>query len=918
MRKQLRRVVRLVTGPAGAGPAVALAVIAAIAAFLATAGPREAATLQNRALRQTMATAQGFGLFASAEWSLTGTAPRQLLTAGQLQTIAGVIGSYIGAPLVPVPPSQRWSQVTTRLQIVGNPAAHAVLVFPPQLEVAYRSNLASNAALVSGAYPGAATITHRAGKTVVTLGVAVTQATASRFRLRPGSKVTLESAGTVPGPSIVLNVTGVVRPADPAAEFWTFDPTITGPTVNQNFWVAGALISASELSVLPVAYPLQNLQVAWGLPVRTSGLTVAELPAAINALTSVSAGDVGGLALKEAKAPLQAPPTVSPAGLNLLQAFQAGQNSVNAVDSLLTDGLFAVALILLLACALVVADAYEAEVSLTLARGGSTQQAALRILGRTAVAAGPAIVIGVAAGVAATPRSGTGISGSLVGIVVVTTLAAPPLLCAWRHRGSRPLAEAGRTDLVIPRRSMRRVVAEATVLLAIVGAVVALRQRGASPGTSNDPYVGTAPVLVAVAAGLIAARLYPWPLRGLLRLAAPRRSAVGFLGIARAARSRPGVLLPALALVVALAVIALGGTLRAAVTRGQVAASWQQVGADAVIRTTGSQQVVPPAAEKAVASVPGVTHADAVFVVAPHDPLAANLGPGFGGTSIGVVVVNPASYAALAAATPYPAFPARLLAKTGSGPVPVLASPQVAAVLKHETGHLAFASSVISVRLAAPIARTPALPGGGPFVIVPSWAQGLLRAGVPPNIVLATGASINFHDLAKVLRQTMPRSQVTSRQAALAAIAHSPSVHGADVAFELCVAAAVAVSTAAVLLGLLLSGRDRTRMAAWLTALGMTSRQARRLAVLDALPLVLIAVVGAMLAGSVLAQIVAPAIDLSVFTGSTAAVPVTPDLVALTAPAAGAVVLVAVITAVQSALTRRRTTTGVLRLDEGR
>ena len=105
-------------------------------------------------------------------------------------------------------------------------------------------------------------------------------------------------SGTAPGPSIVLNVTGVVRPADPAAEFWTFDPTITGPTVNQNFWVAGALISASELSVLPVAYPLQNMQVSWGLPVRTSGLTVAELPAAINALTSVSAGDVGGLALK--------------------------------------------------------------------------------------------------------------------------------------------------------------------------------------------------------------------------------------------------------------------------------------------------------------------------------------------------------------------------------------------------------------------------------------------------------------------------------------------------------------------------------------------------------------------------------------------------------------------------------------------
>jgi hypothetical protein len=88
--------------------------------------------------------------------------------------------------------------------------------------------------------------------------------------------------------------------------------------------------------------------------------------------------------------------------------------------------------------------------------------------------------------------------------------------------------------------------------------------------------------------------------------------------------------------------------------------------------------------------------------------------------------------------------------------------------------------------------------------------------------------------------------------------------------------------------------------------------------VLDALPIVLIAVVGALLAGSVLAQVVAPAINLSVFTGSAAPVPVSTDLLALAAPAAAAVVLVVVITAAQSALTRRRTTTGVLRLDEGR
>jgi putative ABC transport system permease protein len=213
---------------------------------------------------------------------------------------------------------------------------------------------------------------------------------------------------------------------------------------------------------------------------------------------------------------------------------------------------------------------------------------------------------------------------------------------------------------------------------------------------------------------------------------------------------------------------------------------------------------------------------------------------------------------------------------------------------------------------------TPGLPSGGQFVILPSWAASRLKAATPPNVLLATGASIDSHELRSVLSRVLPASVLVSRQAVLAAKTKLPSVEGSARAFELCLVAALAVSIAAVLLGLLLSGRDRTRVAAWLSALGMTGRQARRLAMLDALPLVLIAVLGAEVAASVLAQAVAPALNLAVFTGSGAAVPVRLDLVSMTAPAAAAVVLVVIITAAQNALTRKRTKTGVLRLDEGR
>lgn len=916
--RRLRRLARLLAGPAGRGPAVALAVTAALAAFLATAGPRESAALQNAALHKTLASSSaGVGLYANADWDMTGTTPTDLLGPQQLQTAGHVLRSYLAPPLKPAPGASDWNGLSSPLIGVTDAAKSAFLGEPPQLEIGYRSALAANGRLVAGTYPDKATL-NTPGPLRVTLQVAVTTATAARFSLHPGSRLDLAAVGNGNGgPPVTLDVTGIIRPANPGSAFWASTGVIAQPSIEGLSWLGGALLGPNELSVLPVAFPLQTMQVEWGIPVDVSHLTVAQLPAVMNALTATAASNAGPQAEQVSHAPLAEAPSLFPAGLDTLQAFSAEQAAVGSINALLAYGLFAVALILLVTCALVVTDAYEEEISLILARGGSIGQVVLRVLGRTGVAAGPGLVVGVAAGLAVTPGAGS-TDIVLVAAVVVTALAAPALIGAWRHRRSRPVAKTDRTDLAIPRRSVRRLVAEATVLIAIIGAVVALRLRGAATAGGPDPYVSSAPVLVAVAAGLIAARVYPLPLRGLARLTAPRRSAVGFLGITRAARTRPAALLPALALVVALAVVALGGTLRAAVSRGQEAASWQQTGADAVIRTKGAQQVVPPAAQRAIAAVPGVTHAEAVYAVAPGDPLAANLLVGSGGAiSTGVVVVNAAQYAALVAATPFPAFPGHLLA--GPGPtVPVVATPEIAAAIRRGNRQLGFGGRLLTVRLAATTTQTPALPGGGPFVILPSWVVPRLKAGAAPNIELVTGPRLNSGDLARALRRTLPGSELVLRQAALAALTGSPLVRSADIAFGLGVVAAVALSVAAILLGLLLSGRDRTRVAAWLAALGMTRRQARRLAMLDALPLALIAVVGAVLAGLALGPIISPVLNLSAFTGSGAAVPVRPDVLSLVAPAAGAVILVSVITVLQSALTRRRTRTGVLRLDEGR
>jgi putative ABC transport system permease protein len=919
----MTRVWRLLSGEAGPGPALALAVIALLAAFVATAGPREITSLQNRALRQTLAAAGPFGISATGYWQVTG--PFSALTADQIQTVTSVIGGSIRAPLAS-PAAQQWGGLTMPLLGVQNPPPRSILGGPPVLEVAYRSALASNARLISGSLPQTAALSQPGN--VITMQVAVTAATAHTLGLRTGTVLRLGRAAAMPAsdPAIVLDVTGVLRPADPSSPFWTVDPALAAPTLFQSggpeVWAGGVFVGPSELAGIAGAYNGAIGALSWNFPLRSGGLTAAGAPGMLAAMNSLVSGNAGEAALQAAGPPLQNPPVLSAGGSGTLSAFIAGQGAVGTTDSLLLAGVAAATAILLLVGALVIADAYRGELTLARARGGSLAQIAGRILALTAGVAGPALVVGVAVAIVAVPDGGNAASWALAPLAVVIALAAPALLAAWEMRGLRSLAGTSRGDLVIRRPSARRLVVEATALVVIVGAVVALRVRGVAPGAGVDPYLSSAAVLIAVAAGLIAARVYPVPLRVLLRILTRGRGTVGYLGIARSARSRSVPLLPALALVVAMAVIALGGMIRAAVTTGQVAASWQQVGADAVVQAAGTHLSMSPAAQAAMAAVPGVRHASAVYVIDSGSNQAGSLLIGqTGAMATGVVIANPDQYAALVADTPWPAFPARVLgppAGSGrSGAIPVIASPSVAARVRAGSDQLAFASSELTIHVAAVASSTPALPGGGSFIIMPAWASARLAASTAPNTMLLTGPDVNVRDLRAVVARTQPGGQLTSRADVLAAAADSPTVQGSDLAFDLSVAAAVACAAGAVLLGVLLSGRDRTRLGVWLTAMGMTARQARRLALLDALPLLLIAILGGEAAGLALGPLIGPGLDLSAFTGSSAPVAVRPDLVALLAPAVGAVVLIAAVAVGQNALIRSRST-AVLRMDEGR
>ena len=98
------------------------------------------------------------------------------------------------------------------------------------------------------------------------------------------------------------------------------------------------------------------------------------------------------------------------------------------------------------------------------------------------------------------------------------------------------------------------------------------------------------------------------------------------------------------------------------------------------------------------------------------------------GQPISVSAVDPASYAAVVAGTPFPPFPAGRIGAAApnrvlppGAVVPVLASPSAAAILGTRPIQLDTLSATepLMVRVVGTVSETPAQLAGGPFVIMP-------------------------------------------------------------------------------------------------------------------------------------------------------------------------------------------------------
>lgn len=921
--------------PMGIAATAALAFLTFGAAFVATVGPRAELAAQTTALRHTLAAAPrtARAITVSGPWdeisnalstASPGSQAARFLTSSQLAEITSQLHADYDHPIVHLAPAaQDWASLTTSVRPVLNrlPAARGV---PVDLEVSCRQPFSDRMRLLAGALPAPRPAARARQAPVVE--VVVTSRTAAAFGLHPGSDLRISglAPGSAPGSAaedtVTLLVTGIVAPRKPSSTFWAADPTVLVPDLQaiptpfgpQSIWYAGVLTGPAELAAVQRYLGLDSMTAQWELPLaigRPTGDQAQPLRAALTRLGIQSPPLAGGLA------PLSALLRAGSALLPAITGFVATAREVNSLLWLLAVSLVVAAAAVLVLTARMIAMRRAAELAVRRARGASLAQLAATTAGAAGAACVPSAVAGAALGVlvSAGPEPAGGWWPPAA--VLVIAVCAPAMLAAWQHRLPRRRAAAGGQRRL---RALTRLVAEAAAVAAAAGGIVVLRHQAAPAGGPGlNLYTSAAPVLIAIPVVIVMLRIYPFLLRALLRGSARSPGATAFLGLARAARTALTPVLPSLALVLALTVAAFAGMVRDAVTAGETAASWRAAGADVTITAAAqapSGSGLPAATLSAASALPGVTRAAQVWrgtwVTAGGQPVTA-------------LAVEPAAYAALTAAAPgFPPVRAGLLTagRRAGAPLPVLASPQAAAVLGTgpETISALIPVRPLRVRVAGVVASTPALPAGGVFVIMPRSALRSAAAPIAPvpvNELLLLGTSIDRARLTTLLRDTAPTAVTTFRSDILSGLTGAPLQRGAFALLTLATAAAAGLGLAVMLLELALGAAERDAALARLAAMGLSAGQRARVVALEVLPAIIAAAVAAWACALVLPAVVAPAVNLSVFTGSSVAVPLVPDVASVALPLAGLAAGAAVSLGIEIRSLRRRRVTASLRVD---
>ncbi|MEV4655794.1 FtsX-like permease family protein [Micromonospora sp. NPDC049301] len=761
--------------------------------------------------------------------------------------------------------------------------------------------------LVEGAWPSETWVPGRPIE--VTLDADV----ARKLNLKAGSQLRMgdvDIKGILIDPEPVV-VAGLFRPVDSADGIWDGLPPLQRVTEplgdGEPFIVVGVVAQTALDKRVAAGWPARF---TWRYRLGVDRVDARHLDQLIDGLQQVQRSTPPGLTLTQ--------------GVDVpLRAFAAQVDAARTLLAVIAAGVLATLAGLIVLAATLATRRRRSEFALLRARGGAATAGARRSLAESLLVVPVAAALGWWLGTLF-PGAPDPTAPYAAAATVLVTLALPLATLAV------PAGGATRRDLIRMRPSARRLTVEVFLLLLAGLAAVLLRRRGLTLG-EVDPLLVSVPVLLAVAAAVLALRAYPWPLRLVSRLAARTRGTVTFLGTARAGRA--AVAGPLVVVVLAIGTAAFCGVVAAGVDASRDRAAERTVPADALMR---GERFAPDTLD-ALSRLPGVRAATPVLSE-PDQRLATDaLGTDARVGQVTVLLVDAPGLAAVTreSEVDLPIPSALRTARAESGALPAIVSPAVAADLARAGLNDAAFISVQGQRYEFKTAGTaesfPLLPASaGRFVILPWQALPARNTTPVPTSLLVAGDRLDPEALRQVGDQGQERFQrggaVTGGDRPIgvtvdtrADVRQKLGDGGANGVLAFGFAAGAVGGTVLGLLAIaftvLAGARARGQVLSRLRTLGLSRRQWRGLLLVELTPLVGVSVLTGALVGAVLPLLLNPVLGLSAFTsGMPVRVAFEPGLVAAVL-ALGAVALGFAV-AVEALNNRRLRLGEVLRLGE--
>jgi putative ABC transport system permease protein len=728
------------------------------------------------------------------------------------------------------------------------------------------------------------------GDPLPAIQIALDETTAQALKVKLGDQLLLQPdlsdsrAFGVPSAylsySLVAQVSGIFRPAAPNDRYWLGDNGLLQPTV----LTEGDSVRVDGYGLIaPAAYPAllaQTSPINWTYtwryeidPKRVNADNDHALDQSIRSLL-LTHGAATDLTNDPSNVSLYSP---IPTALEQFQAQRAFFLSVVAVASL---GVAAVAVLLLILVNLLMVERRASGTTLLRGRGASAGQLLSAHATEALLLALPAAAIGYIAARLIVPLPGLGFD--LVLAVATGLLAIGLALLAMLPDARRPLGELltrqrnpDRSVRETPRHPERRIALEGVVvLLAAVGIYLARRRGLIASGNSVDPYLALVPFLAGLAAGIIVLRLYPLPFRLVNRVVQRGRGIVIWAGLQRVIRQPARSQLPLLALLVAVGVAVFSLVIQQSLSVAQSKAAWATVGADYRIDAPVDGTLPQNWQLQTTAGVQAIAQA--------YD--LQETGVRYGGTNVGgvsLLALDPAAYQTVTAGTPdaihFPAGfaqqPANDSLGTAANPLPVIVSSDWPGGVKvGQSLQIILKSVPYWIQVRGMMTSFPSLPADAPFVIMSRDALQAARSdkseplAITRLYVRGSGSGLTAR-LQASMRQQAPGATLTSRADALAGSSHQMLSGGVNNAFRYSVLLVALYTAVAGSVALMLTSADRRRDLSYLRTLGLSTRQAFGITVVEQLPPVLTAVIAGAGLGCVIAWLIGPSLNLSAFTG---------------------------------------------------